>query len=214
MHNYGPYPPPPSYARPYDPQRNQLQSPLLAGAGGAVVAGTGMAAWNVGQELATDAIWRKRDTPGTFTNTAKKTLFGNEVITDARKLIVRGDEKDLLKQTGNFTKASWNLAKKSGSVVNKFGKELWKTPTGKGMAAWTAGVALITGGMAAHNAGQHNQRIVNRQNRKIENLDYRTENLELSEQARTDEVFRNMNSSNSVDIKPMLAQIDREATDF
>ncbi len=90
------------------PLNKELQNPataaLAGGASGAVI-------WTVAEvvsQLAGEAIFKDGKKEGSFTKAAKDNLFGKGIKTDAQKLFVRGKEKDLLKQTGNLTEASWN----------------------------------------------------------------------------------------------------------
>ena len=99
-------------------------------------------------------------------------------------------QKALSVDLNRFQKPLAN-AKYGVEHFGNFVKHAANTPAGKGALAFTAISALGLGALSAWQTDRHNQ---------IE--------------ARTAQVFRNMNSRNSVDISPMLAQIDREATDF
>jgi hypothetical protein len=199
------------------PLNEELQNPATAALAGVT---SGAVIWTVAEvvsQLTGEAIFKDGKKEGSFTKAVKDNLFRKGIKTDAQKLFVRGKEKDLLKQTGNLTEASWNLAKKSGGVVGNFGKELWKTPTGKWMAATVAAGALFSGGLNAYHAHRDNQNLVS--SLKADKAFPQDNHQKLAFTSRGKQVVAQrvdgqLNPENSVDIKPMLSQIDREDFDF
>ncbi len=154
------YPPPPMvYGQPVFVGAiplKQEENLVVAGLGGAALAGTGVVAW----EVATEGIWNtisKKDGP--LTKTAKKYLLGTGIKEEAYRLFERRDERNTLKQLGNFTENSWGVAKKAGGALGKFGKALSKTSTGKWMAATVGAAALVGGITSADDAYKRNHTI-------------------------------------------------------
>ena len=200
-YGYGNFPPPPSYARRYDPKQNELQSPLLAGAVGAGVTGLTMATGSVINEVGIDFALGKLHDEGTLTDTFDKTMRNTGILKNARNLFDTQETTGFFGKTGAVLDNSRNLIEKTGGHLDDFGKTLLETRAGKRMAFWTAAGTVVGAGVAAHKAGQHNQKIVDRQSSRMDKL-------ELLEQARTDQVLRSMNSNNSVDVSSMLPSQD------